>query len=54
MGMLTYVANCEDCPEQLVTDEEEFFDALAQIKREGWRVTKDDMDNWIHLCPDCA
>lgn len=54
MGMLTFVANCEDCPEQHVTDEDDFFSALAEIKREGWRVTKDETDNWIHLCPNCA
>ena len=44
---------CDEC-----SDESESFDSfdegLAEIKREGWLITKDSDGEWMHVCPDCA
>lgn len=51
-GLLIFF--CDECPETIETDTDDFRDALDTIKTDGWRVTKDADDEWIHLCPECA
>lgn len=46
------VFECDGCPETLETDESEFSDAMAQLRREGWKAEKVG-DEWVHLCVTC-
>lgn len=47
------VWECEECPEELVTDTDSVRDAKAQLEAEGWRL----YDRWGKfrpLCPGCS
>lgn len=44
--------SCDACGECLDTDESEWKEAIAFIKRYGWKVAKV-LDEWMHFCPDC-
>lgn len=43
---------CDNCEEARETGIRDLYDALALIKREGWRITKRWHD-WEHICPQC-
>jgi hypothetical protein len=43
---------CDECGDES-DREEDFFDALKQIKSDGWLVTEDDGE-WTHLCYKCV
>lgn len=45
---------CDDCGEsQPRTYEADEFDVMvADAKRDGWRMQKEDGE-WCHYCPDC-
>lgn len=47
------VFECDACPEELETECDDFQEALAVFKRDGWRVEKVG-DEWVHTCPSCA
>jgi hypothetical protein len=44
---------CDECPDYLDTDEEDFRTALAVAKRKGWR-THQIKGEWLHSCPSCV
>ena len=44
---------CDICGEILFTAQDDFKDALDEMKEEGWRAFKDRHDEWEHKCPDC-
>lgn len=46
------VFECDSCSEWALTETDEFDQALDNIKRNGWKVSKIG-DEWIHTCPDC-
>lgn len=46
------VFECDACDEVLDTGEDDFQTALAQMKRERWKVEKVGSD-WVHTCPSC-
>lgn len=46
------VFECDACPEELETDEDDFHTALALFKREGWKAEKVGSE-WVHTCPSC-
>lgn len=43
---------CDACPEELDTEEDDFHAALAVFKRDGWRAEKVGAE-WVHTCPSC-
>lgn len=43
---------CDACCDTLPTDEEDFHNALAIAKRDGWSVRKV-VNEWMHFCPAC-
>lgn len=52
-GLFYFVAQCDACSETLETDEDEFYSAVAVVKRAGWEISKDDNGDWQHKCPSC-
>jgi hypothetical protein len=47
------IVECDECGEE-TTVAGEFIDCIKQLKRDGWRITKDDKGDWIHFCSnDC-
>lgn len=49
-GPITVV--CDDCKDELETDEVDFGDALQKFKDDGGIVTKSNGE-WQHICVDC-
>jgi N-acyl-L-homoserine lactone synthetase len=52
---ISYVAECDFCAETFDTDkdhDEGFQAAVQAMKREGWKIYKEDQD-WRHKCPCC-
>lgn len=47
------VFECDTCPEELETEEDDFHAALAVFKRDGWRAEKVGSE-WVHTCPSCV
>lgn len=48
------VVECNACEETQYGGTLEFRDFIADIKDNGWRIRKNDMDEWEHFCPECA
>ena len=46
------IFECDNCGEELDTDETEFVDALDVLREEGWKAFKVSGD-WVHHCGDC-
>jgi hypothetical protein len=46
--------SCDDCPETLETDDEDFGCAWASARSLGWHARKNQQGKWEHECPDCA
>lgn len=44
---------CDSCDETFEADTDDFAEALAEAKREGWRSRKID-NEWLHGCPTCG
>lgn len=40
---------CDDCGEAFEASSRDFQEALAEMKEEGWTITKKG-DDWIHWC----
>lgn len=51
-GTTDFVATCDFCSEFLETEETNFHDAVAEIKKHGWAVFKENGE-WNHMCPSC-
>ncbi len=50
-----YICECEDCGDQLYGGTtEEFMAFVEQVKKEGWRIRKDQGGEWVHICPICS
>lgn len=47
-----YVATCDDCDEELLIVETDFYEALEAMRRENWRITKKGGE-WHHECNTC-
>jgi len=44
---------CDDCGDVIDTGMEDFYTALAYIKRNGWQTVRVGND-WEHRCSDCT
>ena len=49
-GPITWV--CDECGKKLDTEVEDFYDALDELRANGW-VSRNDGDDWEHYCEDC-
>lgn len=50
-----YNITCDHCSiEYLETEADNFTEAIAELKREGWRVFKNEDDEWTHSCLNCG
>ena len=49
-GEITF--ECDQCGEEIHTDEADFQTALNVMKAEGWQSKKVGAD-WEHICPNC-
>ena len=44
---------CDNCSNEFNYDYlKDFWDVLAHIKQEGWKIYKE-KGEWFHICPDC-
>jgi hypothetical protein len=43
---------CDECGCEEHSGTLEFFPFINQLKRYGWRITRDG-ETWCHTCPDC-
>lgn len=50
---ITFIANCDFCSNSFDTDEDEFMPAVESMKREGWKVFKENGE-WQHKCTSCV
>jgi hypothetical protein len=50
----TFVAHCDECPESLDTDEDNFAAARVVIAEKGWRTFKGPDKEWANACPACV
>lgn len=48
-----FTGYCDNCSEYHETGEDNFFNAVEEIKRQGWRIKKKG-PNWEHTCPSCV
>jgi len=48
----TFNIICDDCGKVLVTDTDDFYEAVDYAKDDYWKVTKQDGE-WQHFCDDC-
>jgi hypothetical protein len=48
----TFTVQCDFCPDTHDTDEDEFLAAVEAVKREGWKVFKQNGE-WFHKCGCC-
>jgi len=46
--------SCDECPESIETDEEDFAAAKAAIEKAGWRTFKGPGGEWAQACPVCV
>lgn len=49
-GEITF--ECDQCGEEIHTEESDFHLALKKMKSEGWKSEKSGGD-WEHTCPGC-
>lgn len=50
----TYVAHCDECPEALDTETDDYKAAGAAIRTKGWRTFKGPDGKWANACPACV
>lgn len=45
---------CDFCQTEEEIEGEDFYDFIANIKQQGWIITKDTLGDWTHYCePKC-
>lgn len=44
---------CDQCGEEFDTDTDDFHDALAEAKDNGWKA-QIELGEWQHFCENCA
>lgn len=48
------VFHCDECPEHIETEADNFNEALAIAKAAGWRTFIGPDKKWAHTCPSCV
>ena len=48
-----FIVECDLCDETFETGKDDFYDAVAEKKREGWSSRKD-KNEWNDVCPKCG
>jgi hypothetical protein len=51
----TITISCDEdgCPE-VFDGTDDFQATIAAAKADGWKITRDSMGNYIHVCPTCS
>ena len=49
----SYILVCDVCGEDAREIFDEFYDAVAYKRWEGWKSRKDEDGEWLDVCPDC-
>jgi hypothetical protein len=49
-----YKLSCDYCEEEEDEDFDEFTDAVAYKKENGYKSIKSKSGTWYEICPDCA
>lgn len=53
-GRQTIIWECDECGTELNSGTDDFTDARAVLKKEGWVTAKDEESGeWEHHCPQC-
>ena len=45
---------CDECLNELDTDEKDFQIALSVFENEGWLSVREEGGDWKHICDTCA
>ncbi len=49
------VCTCDECETtKAYSGTLDFFDFVADLKKNGWLITKNSRGEWIHTCPECG
>lgn len=49
-----YVVACDECPEDIETEQSGFDDARNMAAKAGWRSFKGPDKKWANACPACV
>ena len=54
-GFTGFDIDCDKCGQSQYLDYnwDNFQGAIAEAKESGWRIFKDEHEEWIHICRDC-
>lgn len=50
-GMVVFI--CDGCDDDFESGTDDFLDAVASLKDEGWLITRSGDEEWRHYCPAC-
>jgi hypothetical protein len=50
----TIAFSCDECPESIETNEQDFADAWNYARSLGWRAQRNARGHFEHECPSCA
>jgi len=53
-GISGFDMDCDECGQTEFFDRTYFKDFIAEAKMSGWKIFKDEVGDWTHLCPSCA
>jgi hypothetical protein len=49
-----FVVHCDECPEDIETEESDFDAARAMAAEAGWRTFRGPDGKWANSCPACV
>ena len=44
---------CDGCGEELEPETEDFYEALKELREQGWQARKNANGQWEHYCETC-
>lgn len=50
----TFIASCDECPETIDTERDDFTEARTAITKFGWRTFRGPDGKWANACPLCV
>lgn len=51
--LISFICDGDSCSRILDTMQEDFKEALYDLKSENWKIVKESDGEWMHLCPEC-
>jgi hypothetical protein len=52
-GISGFDIECDECKQSEFYDDDRFRDFIDHAKKDGWKITKDNVGDWMHICPTC-